>query len=228
MKTARSATCIFGLLGVIAAAASNDACSSNTTTLHLPDPPYENYFYSDCHSSTHVIVTSPLSSSNLDVIGPRLLVAWPAGNSGIVTFFEPENGEKGTLSVQLENSTTASEPLEPIYVADTSGAGRPRVGVAGLINFNSSAVLSTSILGSIRTIRDYTEGGGILYPSVQDAVHYSASGEGGVTLGRTWFDNMTTTWLTFTPVNGSDAVKINSDAKPTLHFGAAQSPRSFE
>jgi hypothetical protein len=220
MKTARSATWISGLLGVTAVAASNNTCPSNTTTLHLPDPPYENYFYSDCYSSTHVIITSPLSSSNLDVISPRLLVAWPAGNSGIVTFFEPENGEKGTLSVQLENSTTASVPLEPIYVADASGAGRPRVGVAGLINFNSSAVLSTSILGSIRTIRDYTEGGGILYPSVQDAVNYSASGEGGVTLGRTWFDNMTTTRLTFTPVNGSDAVKINSDAKPTLHFGA--------
>lgn len=49
-------------------------CSSTPETLHLSDPPYENYFYSNCHSSNQVVVTSPLSDSNLTIIGPRLLV----------------------------------------------------------------------------------------------------------------------------------------------------------
>lgn len=50
------------------------ACAETPSTLHLPDPPYEDFFYSDCHSSTQVVVTSPLPDSDLTLIGPRLLV----------------------------------------------------------------------------------------------------------------------------------------------------------
>jgi hypothetical protein len=49
-------------------------CSESATQFHLSDPPYENYFYSDCHLSSQVVVTSPLATSNLTIIGPRLLV----------------------------------------------------------------------------------------------------------------------------------------------------------
>ena len=52
-----------------------EACLSPGTRLQLSDPPYEDYFYSDCHLSTQVVVTSPLSDSNLTFIGPRLLVS---------------------------------------------------------------------------------------------------------------------------------------------------------
>ncbi|KAF2118036.1 hypothetical protein BDV96DRAFT_489871 [Lophiotrema nucula] len=204
--------------GAAAQGTSNTTCSSNATTLHLSDPPYENYFYSDCHAASHVVVTSPLLSSNLTIIGPRLLVAWPAGNSGIVTFFAPQNGENGTLGIQLDNSTNTGNALEPFYAPN--GTGNPRVGVSGTINFNSSAILTVPILGSIRTIRDFTEGPSIIYPSIQDAISFSTTTDGGATLNRTWFDNVTTTYLSFTPLNGSDSVTINRDANTTLTFGA--------
>src|SRR3954467_11908341 len=53
------------------------ACNESSTQFHLSDPPYDNYFFSDCHTSVQVVVTSPLPSSNLSIIGPRLLVRLP-------------------------------------------------------------------------------------------------------------------------------------------------------
>ena len=40
----------------------------------LSDPPYTNYFYSDCNSASQVIVTSPLPGNDLELVKPRLLV----------------------------------------------------------------------------------------------------------------------------------------------------------
>lgn len=75
-------------------------CTETPTTQQLSAPPYivsidpaaifqqesdatlQNYFLSDCHSASQIVVTSPLPDSNLTIIGPRLVVAWPAGNSG--------------------------------------------------------------------------------------------------------------------------------------------------
>lgn len=68
------------LLGVTAGSPLIDeidkrqASCSSPTTQHLSAPPYENYFYSDCDCASQVVVTSPLASSNLTLIGPRLLV----------------------------------------------------------------------------------------------------------------------------------------------------------
>lgn len=128
-------------------------CLQGPTTQWLSDPPYENYFYSDCHSASQVVVTSPLPDSNLTIIGPRLLVAWPAGNSGVVAFFRPQNGVNGSLAIALENGTSTF-PVHGAYSASMSDpSANPYVGVSALVNFNSSAVLSVPIIGSIRNIR---------------------------------------------------------------------------
>jgi hypothetical protein len=61
-------------------------------------------------------------------------------------------------------------------------------------------------LGSIRTIRDFTEGPSLLYPEIQNAVTYFMSENGGVTISRLWLDNITTTTLSFirsVPARGS-------------------------
>ena len=176
--------------------------------LHLSEPPYENYFLSDCTTSSHVIVTSSgVNTSNLNA-NPRLLVAWPAGNSGVAAYFEAENN--GTLGLQLENSTSCGEVLETVNESAAAGAQNknPRVGVKGLIHFDTPALLALPILGSIRTIRDYSEGGGILSPYVQNAVVTEKFGSDGGQFSRTWFDGVTTTWIDFTPTSGTEAVQI--------------------
>ncbi|KAI7195887.1 hypothetical protein KC363_g1203 [Hortaea werneckii] len=200
-------------------ASSPAQCSEEPTTLQLSDPPYENYFYSDCNSASQVVVTSPLPGSNLSIIGPRLLVAWPAGNSEAVAFFEPIEGPNGTLAIRLVNHTGATQPLQGGHSAFSSTSDSiAQARVNTLVNFNASARLTVPILGSIRTIRDFTEGPSILVPEIQDAIVFSESDDGGATLSRLWLDNVTTTTMSFTPANSTmGKVNINNQ---TLEFAA--------
>lgn len=183
-------------------------CPATVSNLHLSSPPYENYFLSDCHAASQVVITSPRADSNLSIIGARLLVAWPAGNSGIVSYFEPTSGVNGSLSLALMNSTAGS-PLGPVYQPAVQG-GNATVGVSGEIQLNSSAMLTVAILGSIRTIRDFTEGPSLLRPQIQSAIKYSKSANGGVTLTRLWLDNITTTTLSFVPMTTSQNISISN------------------
>ena len=84
-----------------------------------------------------------------------------------------------------------------------------------MIHFNSSAVLTIPILGSIRTIRDFTEGPSILVDSIQDAISFKPYGKGGYNLNRLWLDNVTSTDLSFVPVGGSSHITLDNR---TLHF----------
>ncbi|CAI6333155.1 unnamed protein product [Periconia digitata] len=204
------------LLNSIASAANDDCPASR---LHLSEPPYDNYLLSDCHTSSHVIVTSPVrGGKDLD---PRLLVAWPAGNSGIAIYFEPENGVRGSLGLNLENATSTGNALESLDLGSTDSKNEnPRVGVTGLVHFDSPAILTIPILGSIRAIRDYSEGGKTLHPKLQNAVAVVPGDvPGGAAIYRDWLDKQTTTWLTFAQTGDVDAVKIIPGDRYTLRFG---------
>ena len=208
------------LAALLATLVSAQSCSDPASPLlHLLDPPYDNYLYSDCHSSSHVIITSPLPSSDLDVVRPRLLVAWPAGNSGIVAYFNALNTQNSTLGIGLDNSTTTQEPLVAIYepVQDQS----PRVGISGTITFDAPASLKDPVLGSIRSIRDFVEGGGNLDPTVQGDLRFSQSDNGGASINRTWLDNVTTTYLSFVPLKDAQNVVLN-DTIITFGSGSYQ------
>ena len=187
---------------------SGPECPNQATSLQLSDPPYENYFYSDCNVDAQVVVTTPLRTSNLSIISPRLVIAWPAGNSGACAFFEPQDGKNGSLGIELVSSTVGSN-LSPIYVpSDTSQ--HPSVGVKGVLHFNSSAFLTLSILGSVRTIRDFTEGPSLLRPVIQDAIVLQSTNDAGASLSRLWLDNVTTTTLSFSP-NGNGTIRVVGD-----------------
>lgn len=211
------------LLGVLPAAIAesqnNNADDCDARTQHIPDPPYQNYFYSDCHVDAQAVVTSPLPDSDLTVIGPRFIVAWPAGNSGIATVFKQQNGQNGSLAIELVNSTLGN-PLKSVVRKNCSPKKNPSVGVEGVLSFNSSTELSLAILGSVRTIRDYTEGGGSLQPIFQDALKFSKYKQGGVKITRRWLDNVTTTTFTLEPWKDSKN-RIEIDNK-TLKFGSGQ------
>ena len=152
------------------------------------------------------------------MIGPRLIIAWPAGNSGVCAFFAPQNGINGSLGVELINST-AGQALSPVYVPANGLSEYPRVGVSGTIRFNSSATLTVPILGSIRTIRDFTEGPSLLVPKIQSAIQFSSTPDGGVTMSRLWLDNVTVMDFAFIPQtsSGASAVMIGNQ---TLNFTA--------
>jgi hypothetical protein len=165
-----------------------------------------------------VVVTSPQPDSNLTIIGPRIVVAWPAGNSGVCAFFAPENGKNGTLGIEIVNSTLGN-PLGATYQSATSGSDNPRVGITATIRFNSSAVLTVPILGGIRTIRDFVEGPSLLQPEIQDAIKFHSIKGGGVSLTRLWLDNKTTTEMAFTPTGDLDPPNIDNK---TIHLAAGE------
>lgn len=154
------------------------------------------------------MVTSPLPDSNLTIVGPRLLVAWPAGDSGLLAYFAPSNGVNGSLTIALGNSSVGN-PLGPVYQPASNG-GNATVGISAQVSFNSSATLSVPILGSIRTMRDFVEGPSLLYPVIQDAIKYSTTANGGVSLSRLWLDNVTTTTLSFAPTNASQKINLSN------------------
>jgi hypothetical protein len=187
------------------------SCLNLPSTLSLTDLPYQNYLYSDCNVAAQTVVTTPQPNSNLSIIGPRLIIAWPAGNSGACLFFAPANGPNGTLSTQLVNSTLGT-PLGPVYSPPTSSSNKnPSVGVQGVLRFNATATLTLPILGSIRTIRDFVEGPSLLYPEIQDAIKYTSDGT-GISLQRRWLDNVTTTNLKFEPFKNPSG-KSNGSVK---------------
>ncbi|KAI8666814.1 hypothetical protein NCS57_00908300 [Fusarium keratoplasticum] len=201
-------------LTLFSALVAGDKDSCPVTSQHLSDPPYENYFFSDCSVDAQVVVTSPVPGSDVSITTPRLIVAWPAGNSGICTFFEPQNGEKGSLAIKLVNSTLGT-PLASVH-QENDKSDYPFVGVEGVLSLNSSANLTLAILGSVRTIRDYTEGGN-LNPLFQDAVKVTKVKANGVQFSRLWLDNTTTTTLSLEPWEGSKG-KIDIHDK-TASFG---------
>jgi hypothetical protein len=148
------------------------------------------------------------SIAKLLIVNNEILqVAWPAGNSGIVAFLQPRNGVNGSLGIMLENSTTTGNALDPIN--EYSISANPAVGVSGNLKINSSATLAVAILGSIRTIRDFTEGPSLLRPIIQDAIQFTTAGE-TVSLHRMWLDNITTTSLTFSPASEGASVTLNN------------------
>jgi len=199
--------------------APDSSCNQDgVSSLHLRSPPYENYFISDCRSAGQVVVTSPLEESDLTIIGPRVIFAWPAGNSGVVAYFAPGNGINGTLGIKLVNSTSGS-PLGSIYLPKRTpqdGGADATYGIATAIEFNSSARLTVSILGSIRTVRDFVEGPSLLRPEIQSANKYEVITDGSAVVSRLWLDNVTTTTLSFTPTSG-ETIKLDNK---TLSFDA--------
>jgi hypothetical protein len=53
--------------------------SCKPTYFQLSDSPYENYFVSTCNFAATVVGLSPAPDSNLTLISPRLIAAFPAG-----------------------------------------------------------------------------------------------------------------------------------------------------
>ncbi|KAL8691990.1 MAG: hypothetical protein Q9218_002882 [Villophora microphyllina] len=185
--------------------------------LHVSDPPYKNFFYADHTVACQVVLASPLPRTDS---GPdaqhRLLFAWPAGNSGAAVFFKSADPDSGPLSLEMvaEPDRRILDPVKNDSI-DSPRSMNPSLGVSGHLSFSESATLTLAILGSIRTIRDYTEGQGILNARVQKTIDIGVlRHEDGVRISRTWFDKQTSVQLTFVAVTG--AIEVNKRNTGTL------------
>src|SRR5690606_8766460 len=134
----------------------------------------------------------------------------------------------GTLAISLAESPSTGNVLDPIHESSSRGKANPVVGVSGHLHLNTSARLSVPILGSIRTVRDFTEGPSLLRPEIQDAIKYTESPEGGrVSLSRLWLDNSTTTTLSFAPTASNASVTLEDGDELRFQPGTYSFNASF-
>ncbi|KAF7630243.1 hypothetical protein AFLA_010870 [Aspergillus flavus NRRL3357] len=88
-------------------------CPELPSTFVLSNLPVDNYFYSDYNAA--------------DQVCPRLIVAWPGGNSGVCAYVAPQNG-----------ANVYTSPGWSKY---------PDIGVKGVLHIYSSASLTVPIPG---------------------------------------------------------------------------------
>lgn len=110
-------------------------------TIHLPFEDHENYFYRDSITSAQVLVTSLSASLKIPT---RLLIAFPAGNSGAAIYLNPTSAPRLIISL-----------VGNVVFSYKDGK---QVGITGQISLDSRGYIDFAMLGSIRGIRNYVEG----------------------------------------------------------------------
>lgn len=133
--------------------------------LNLTSGPYDNYLIRSNLTAAQVLLTNTTATESGQL--NRFLVALPAGNSGSVAYFLPLSN--ATNSTGSSNTTSASTNSASLTVTlgenglKTAHGPNGLHGVTGELVFSESARLGTTLLGSVRTLRDYTEGNGLTH-----------------------------------------------------------------
>ena len=124
-----------GLL--VATALLPQAVSAEALQFRITEGSVENAFYQDGPVAAHLLLSSGLQ--------PRVLVAFPAGDSGVGIWFDP-------------SATAAQWHLDSVHALNAKDAqGRPLHGIEAEATLATPAPLSIrdAVLGSVRVLRDY-------------------------------------------------------------------------
>lgn len=151
---------------------------------------YDNYAFRDDVIAAQMVISANASSSRPS----RLIVAFPEGNTGFATYFIPTNGEgDASLQVVPDIDTLSSVTFPSGSIAEDAVN---QTGVTCELGFTSDMTLGVTLIGSIRTVRDYTEGAGLTH----EIFNYTL-GDYNTThlqLVRPWINGTTVQYLTFT------------------------------
>ncbi|KAL4245979.1 hypothetical protein ABKN59_008890 [Abortiporus biennis] len=132
---------------------STSVSEHSSLSFHVASGGNDNYFVRDNVTSGQLVLTSPNNTSDLGF--SRLVVALPAGNSGALVYFLPQQGHETAtpiFSVSLKNETF-------------TGVGEDfnNTGVQADLSFNAIATIGVTVIGAVRAMRDYVEGGGTMH-----------------------------------------------------------------
>ncbi|KAF5357341.1 hypothetical protein D9758_005948 [Tetrapyrgos nigripes] len=128
------------------------ASSTPSLNFQISSGGNENFFHRDNQTSAQILLTSPDSNAKIS----RFVAALPAGNSGALVYFLPLAGppqDEQRLIVSLINDTLTS-------TTDSFD----NVGIQADLSFSGNATLGVTIVGAVRAMRDYVEGGGSMNP----------------------------------------------------------------
>jgi hypothetical protein len=144
---------------------------------------YNNYVYRDDLTSAQIVL-----SANSSERPARLIVAFPKGNTGILTYFVPNNGSSVGATTDLSSFTSVQEENN-------------QTGLSGTLQLDNEVRLGVTLIGSIRTVRDYTEGNGLLNEIFNWTL--GSYDTGHVELVRHWINGTTTQFLRFEDDGGA-------------------------
>jgi hypothetical protein len=160
----------------------------------IDEPGVENHFYRRGGVAAHLLAS--------DGAAPRLIVAFPAGNTGMGLWFKADGKP---ASLRLAKGTR---------VEGVERAGGMR-GVSAHLRSDAARLdVGAAVLGNVRTLRDYvTTGGKMLPPDVANQVERGAA----LTFRRTSVEGQHHLELRLVPEHGTRIV--NRDGRSTLVAG---------
>ncbi|KAA8917748.1 hypothetical protein TRICI_000056 [Trichomonascus ciferrii] len=121
---------------------------------------YDNYFRRE-DDAVQVLLTEESSDSDVK----RLIAAFPRGNSGALAYFLNANDSMATFDgpQHPEGPLEMKVESDSLKVMNGNLTGNGQAGVEGILSLNGNASLGVTILGGVRTLRDYTEGDGLMH-----------------------------------------------------------------
>ena len=123
------------LLGLSVVASAKPPVAPAPLQFQITEGRTLNAFYQQGPVAAHLLLNSGTQ--------PRVLVAFPAGNSGTGIWFEPAK-------------TPVHWTLEETHALERAAAkGRPLHGIVAIASVDASLVVRDAVLGSVRTLRDY-------------------------------------------------------------------------
>ncbi|KAI0341534.1 hypothetical protein BDW22DRAFT_1421109 [Trametopsis cervina] len=129
------------VLASLTPCAAKPTLSSDQLSFSVSVGGNDNHFIRDNVTSAQLLLTSP----NASHAPSRLVVAFPAGNSGALTYFLPLNSSD--ISIELVNGSLSSVAKE----FNNSG-------VQADLHVQGNVTLGVTIIGAVRAMRDYVEG----------------------------------------------------------------------
>lgn len=174
---------------------------------------YDNYAYRDDFIAAQMVISANASSSKPS----RLIVAFPQGNTGFATYFIPTNGASSTPLQVVPDIESLSSVTFPS--GSPSSNATNQTGIECDLSFNSDMSLGVTLIGSIRTVRDYTEGNGLTH----EIFDYTLGDYNGtyLQLVRPWINGTTVQYLTFIAGNNTQFAVTpsqNTTLPPSVAF----------
>lgn len=160
------------LSSLMVTALAGAAAAQDILTSQVSFSGYTNYLYRDNVTSSQLLFTEANSTN----VRTRFIAAFPAGNSGAMAYFRPATGNTTALILSLVDNSLKS--VQNDY---------NQTGITGQWQLSQNAELDLAVLGSVRALRDYVEGGGILHPEMNYTLLQSSNNS--VTLYRNFFND---------------------------------------
>ena len=161
------------------------------------DGDQKNYFFSDQDVTCQAAIASPMPIDNHieGMVRHRVLFAFQAGDSAAALFFISPSGCPDRRHLELNSSPASNRILDSNKFV--KGPGAP-TGVITTLCISTPVVLQLGILGSVRDVRNYCDGDGILNPKIRDSsMHQRMGPDQTFALGRKWQDGKTMTVVSF-------------------------------